>query len=86
VGPCGKLLSPLIRGSIDFLTTLKEPDYGINDETKVLLVQVSGAQIDRLPAPARRALEVRGISTTRGTGASFRFQARRYKPTLTERR
>jgi hypothetical protein len=70
--PCGKLLAPLIRGIIDFLTASKEPDYGISDEMKALLAQVSGAQIDRLLASARWALEVRGISTTRAAGASLR--------------
>jgi hypothetical protein len=72
--PCGKLLAPLIRGIIDFLVASKEPDYGIRDEQKSLLVTVSGAQIDRLLAPARKALEIRGISTTRAAGASLRSQ------------
>jgi hypothetical protein len=72
--PCGKLLSPLIRGIIDFLAASREPDYGISEETKGLLVTVSGAQIDRLLAPARKALEIRGISTTRAAGASLRSQ------------
>jgi hypothetical protein len=35
---------------IDFLAASKEPDYGISDESEALLVQVSGAQIDRLLA------------------------------------
>jgi hypothetical protein len=72
--PCGKLLAPLIRDIIDFLTASKEPDYGINEEHKALLITVSGAQIDRLLAPARKALELRGISTTRAAGASLRSQ------------
>jgi hypothetical protein len=72
--PCGKLLAPLIRGMIDFLAASKEPDYGISDDHKALLVQVSGAQIDRLLTPARKALELRGISTTRAAGASLRSQ------------
>ncbi|MDR1352151.1 MAG: transposase family protein [Treponema sp.] len=70
--PCGKLLAPLIRGIIDFLVMSKEPDYGINEAHKALLMKVSGAQIDRLLAPARKALEMRGISTTRAAGASLR--------------
>jgi hypothetical protein len=53
----------------------KEPDYGISEESKVLLVKVSGAQIDRLLAPARKELEVWGISATRAAGASLRSQA-----------
>jgi hypothetical protein len=72
--PCGKLLSPLIRGIIDFLVASKEPDDGSNDENKTLLAQVSGAQIDRLLAPARKALDVRGIRTTRAARASLRSQ------------
>jgi hypothetical protein len=68
------LPAPLIRGIIDFLTASKEPDYGISEESKTLLVTVSGAQIDRLLAPARKALEVREISTTRAAGVSLRSQ------------
>ncbi|MDR0612404.1 MAG: hypothetical protein LBG45_02780 [Dysgonamonadaceae bacterium] len=60
---------------IDFLVSWKEPDYGITDELKVLRVRISGAQIDRLLAPARKALELRGVSTTRAAGASLRSQA-----------
>jgi hypothetical protein len=36
--PCGKLLAPLIRGIIDFLTASKEPDYGISEESKELYI------------------------------------------------
>jgi hypothetical protein len=57
---------------IDFLVSSKEPDYGITDELAALLVKVSGAQIDRLLAPARQAREIRGVSTTRAAGASPR--------------
>jgi hypothetical protein len=67
-----QLLSPLIRSIRDFLAVSKEPDYGISEETKGLLVTVGGAQIDRLLAPARKAREIRGISTTRAAGASLR--------------
>jgi hypothetical protein len=72
--PCGKLFAPLIRGIIDFLVSSKEPNYGITFERKILLEKISGAQIDRLLAPERKALEVRGISTTRAAGASLRSQ------------
>ena len=58
--PCGKLLAAMIREMIDFLVSSKAPDYGITNELKALLITVSGAQIDRLLAPARKALEVRG--------------------------
>ena len=72
--PCGKLCAAMIRGMIDFLVSWKEPDYGITDEVKVLPVTISGAQIDRVVAPARNALEPRGVSTTRAAGASLRSQ------------
>ena len=72
--PCGKLLAAMIRGMIDFLVSSKEPDYGITEELKALLITISGAQIDRLLAPARKALELRGVSTTRAAGASLRSQ------------
>ena len=72
--PCGKLCAAMIRGMIDFLVSWKEPDYGITDELKVLLITISGAQIDRVVAPARNALELRGVSTTRAAGASLRSQ------------
>ena len=72
--PCGKLLAAMIREMIDFLVSSKEPDYGITDELKALLVRISGAQLDRLLAPARQALELRGVSTTRAAGASLRSQ------------
>ena len=70
--PCGKLGAAMIRGMIDFLVASQEPDYGISDELKALLVRISGAQIDRLLAPARKARELRGVSTTRAAGASLR--------------
>jgi hypothetical protein len=59
---------------IDFLVSSKEPDYGITGELKTLVTTISGSQIDRLPAPARKALELRGVSTTRAAGASLRSQ------------
>ena len=72
--PWGKLFAAMIRGMIDFLASSRTPDYGITDELKALLVRISGAQIDRLLAPARKALELRGISTTKAAGASLRSQ------------
>ena len=72
--PCGKLLAAMIRGMIDFLVSSREPDYGITEALKALLVSISGAQIDRLLAPARKALEIRGVRTTRAAGASLRSQ------------
>ena len=72
--PCGKLLAAMIPEMIDFLVSSKAPDYGITDELKALLVRISGAQIDRLLGPARKALEIRGVSTTRAAGVSLRSQ------------
>ncbi|MDR2447527.1 MAG: hypothetical protein LBD58_09640 [Treponema sp.] len=39
-----QLLSPLIRGVIDFLTASKEPGYGVSDETRPLLATISGVR------------------------------------------
>jgi hypothetical protein len=62
--PCGTLRALLIRDIIDFLIASKEPDYGISEEYKGLLVKVSGAPIDRLLAPARKALDPCGRGFT----------------------
>jgi hypothetical protein len=62
----------MIRDMIDFLTASKDPDYGVTDELKALLARISGARIARLLAPGRKALELRGIGTTRAAGASLR--------------
>jgi hypothetical protein len=40
---CGKLLVPIMRGIIDFLSGSKEPDYGITGEDRKLLMEVSAA-------------------------------------------
>jgi hypothetical protein len=53
---------------IEFLASSKAPDYGITDELKALLVWISGAQIERLLAPARKALELRGGQHDQGGG------------------
>jgi hypothetical protein len=67
---------------IDFLAVSKEPDYGITDEMKALLVPISGAQADRLLKSARKALEIRGHDPGGG-----RYAHRcRFKPILTARR
>jgi hypothetical protein len=64
---CGKLLSPFIRGAIDFLAASKAPthDYGITDEIRAKLLTVSPAEIDILLKPARKKLEIKGKSLTR---------------------
>jgi len=72
--PCGKLLVPMIRGIVDFLVESKHPDYGITGENRQLLVEVSAAEADILLKPARRALEIKGVSTTRAVQTPLRSQ------------
>ena len=69
-----QLLAATIPGMIYFLVSSRDPDYGITDELKAPPVRISGTQIDRLLVPARKALELRGISTTRAAGMSLRSQ------------
>jgi hypothetical protein len=69
---CGKLLVPAIKGMIDFLET--DSEYGITAEIRALLVKVSPAEADILLKPAKKSLEVKGISTTRAASASLRSQ------------
>jgi hypothetical protein len=52
---CGKLLVPMIREMIVFLAGSKHPDYGIGEETRVLLLRVSPAAADRLLRKAKQA-------------------------------
>ena len=81
--PCGKLLAAMLRELIDFLVSSREADNGSTDERKALLVRVSGAPIDRLRAPARKALELRGDTHDPG-GRSVRSAPRcRCKPAST---
>jgi hypothetical protein len=63
--PCGKLLVPMIAGMIDFLAESENPHYGITEEIRNLLLEASAAEADILLKPARRALEIKGISTAR---------------------
>jgi hypothetical protein len=67
-----KLLVPTIRDMIDSLVESKNPDYGIDGETRALLLRVSPAAADRLLKKARKADEIRGISTTRAAQSSLR--------------
>jgi hypothetical protein len=66
---CGKLLSPFIRGAIDFLAASKASvatlDYGITDEIRAKLLTVSPAEIDILLRPERKKLEIKGRSLTK---------------------
>jgi hypothetical protein len=72
--PCGKLLVPMIRGILDFLVESKNPDYGITGEIRKLLLEVSAAQADILLKGARKALEIKGASTTRAVQTPLRSQ------------
>ena len=72
--PCGKLLVPMIRGMMDFLTESKTPEYGISYEIRKLLEEVSGAEADILLKPAQKALEIKGVSTTRAVQTPLRSQ------------
>ncbi|MDR2434899.1 MAG: hypothetical protein LBD47_10080 [Treponema sp.] len=47
-------------GMIDFLAESEDPDYGITEEIRGLFLEVSAAEADRLPAPVRKALKIRG--------------------------
>jgi len=72
--PCGKLLVPMIRGMIEFLEESKHPGYGITKEIRELLLKVSAAEADILLKPARKALEIKGVSTTRAVHTPLRNQ------------
>jgi hypothetical protein len=72
--PCGKLLVPMIGGMIDYLTVDGEAGYEITEEIRKQLLEVSAAEADRLLAPALKALEVRGVSTTRSVQTPLRSQ------------
>jgi len=70
--PCAKLLLPTIRPMMDFLAASREPDYGITEVIRAQLMKVSPARADTLLAPARRAADVKGQSTTRMAAPSLR--------------
>jgi len=72
--PCGKLLVPQIRSMIDQLCASRDPYYGIDGETRNLLMKVSAAQVDIVLKPARKGFEIRGISTTHSASVSLRSQ------------
>jgi hypothetical protein len=58
--PCGKLLVPMTGGTIDFPAESEEPRYGITEEIRDLLLEVSTAEADLRLKPPRKALEIRG--------------------------
>jgi hypothetical protein len=70
--PCGKLLVPVIKGMIEFLVESEHPQYGIPEEIRKLLLEVSVAEADILLKPARKALAIKGISTTRSIQTPLR--------------
>jgi len=72
--PCGKLLVVMIKGMIDFLEKSKKPCYRITKEIRKLLLEVSAAQADIVLKPARKALEIKGKSTTRSAQTPLRSQ------------
>jgi hypothetical protein len=59
--PCGKLLSPLIRLIIDFLV----PVFGLDEQTRALLLQVNPSTIDRLLSKEKAWLRIKGRSLTK---------------------
>jgi hypothetical protein len=72
--PCGKLLVPMIRSIISFIEESKKPDYRITAEIRKLLLEVSAAEADILLKGARKALEIKGVSTTRAVQTPLRSQ------------
>ena len=72
--PCGKLLVPMIRGMADYLAESKTADCGITEENRKLLLEVSAAEADILLKGARKALAVKGVSTTRTVQTPLRSQ------------
>jgi hypothetical protein len=67
---CGKLLKPAIEGMIGFLES--DGGYGITADIKELLLSVSAAEIDILLRPVKKAMEAKGISTTRSVSTPIR--------------
>lgn len=70
--PCGKLLVPALRSMVDFPAASGEPDYGISEDIRALLLRVSAAEADILLKAARKALVTGGISTTRSKQTPLR--------------
>jgi hypothetical protein len=55
----------MTRRMTGYLEESKTPDYGITGETRGPLLEASAAEADILLKPARKALEIKGVSTTR---------------------
>jgi hypothetical protein len=77
--PCGRtegpqLPVPMTGGMIDFPAGSEQPNYGITEGIRKLLLEVSAAEADLSPAPSRKALEIRGVGTTRSVRTPLRNQ------------
>jgi hypothetical protein len=64
--PCGKRLAPHIEEMLDVLSRCGE--LRANQVTHTQLAQMSASTIDRLLAPERKRMELRGRSRTRSGG------------------
>ena len=58
---CGKLLSPLIRGMIDFLTV----EFALSGDIAALLCSVSDSTVDRKLRKEKERYRLKGIRTTK---------------------
>ena len=61
---CGKRLAPALRANLALLEKFAEVP-GLNPQTRGLLLRISPATIDRLLAPERKKLRLKGRSHTR---------------------
>ena len=64
--PCGKRLAPHIEEMLDVLSRCGE--LRVNPVTRAQLARMSASTIDRLLAPERKRMELRGRSRTRSGG------------------
>jgi hypothetical protein len=83
--PCGKLLVPMIKGMIEFLAESDAPHYGITEEIRELLLDVSAAEADILLKPARKALEITTRSVQTPLRSRIPVQTHVDRDTLTPR-
>jgi hypothetical protein len=60
---CGKILSPLLRQQMPFIADW--PAFGITDEIRQKLLDVSPATIDRILKKDKAELKLKGISCTK---------------------
>ena len=58
---CGKLLAPMLRNMLDFLTT----EYALTPDLRTLLSSVSPRTIDRILKPVKDNGRLRGFSLTK---------------------